>query len=207
VARRGRFLRSAWLLYLSLCLPLLLMALAPLRQSIEYIADPAKYLLELSGTAAVALLVVAMAVTPLRQLFPSASLVRALAFRRRQIGVGVFFYASLHALLYLPYAGGLAGFLVEWTKAFILSGLAAFLLLAVLALTSSNFAVRRLGGRRWKQLHRLTYVAAALVAYHQLAQEKTGYQESLLFFGPLLLLELLRLSGLARKIGGRFGSA
>lgn len=201
-----RFLRSAWLLYPALCLPLVLAFWAMVRQEVEYLADPAKYLLEFMGKAAVVLLVVTMAVTPLRQLFPKSELMKALAFRRRQLGVSVFVYALLHFLLYLPYIGSIEAFLEDWGKLFILSGLVALLLLALLAGTSNNLSVKRLGGRRWKRLHLLTYVAAALIIYHQLAQEKTGYRETLVYFGPLLVLEVARFAGVLKKLGKRLSA-
>ena len=83
-------LRSAWLLYFALSLPLLLVSAAMVRQDIAYLADPAKYLLEFMGKAAVVLLVITLSVTPFRQLFPNTQLAKALAYRRRQIGVSVF---------------------------------------------------------------------------------------------------------------------
>lgn len=193
MSRISRFWRSPWLLYAALCSPLVLAGAAVLRQEIGYLADPAKYLLEFLGKAAVVLLVVTLCITPVRQLFPKWELSKALVFRRRQIGVSVFVYALLHFALYLPYVGGWQGFVEEWSKLFILSGLLALALLLVLAGTSNNFSVKRMGGKRWKRLHKLTYLVVALVIYHQFAQEKTGYRETLLYFWPLFLLEGIRL--------------
>ncbi|MDQ8202213.1 ferric reductase-like transmembrane domain-containing protein [Pelagicoccus sp. SDUM812003] len=191
--RQARILRSGWLLYAALCLPLVVVFIQAGQGNVEYLADPAKFLLEFMGKAAVVFLVVTMAVTPLRQLFPKSDLFKALAFRRRQLGIAVFVYALLHLLLYVPYIGSWEAFADEWSKLFILSGLVALALLLVLALTSNNWSVRKLGGKGWKRLHKLTYVAAALVIYHQVAQEKTGYRETLVYFGPLLALEAVRL--------------
>jgi sulfoxide reductase heme-binding subunit YedZ len=53
--------------------------------------------------------------------------------------------------------------------------------------------VRWLGGRRWKNLHRLAYVAAALVAYHQAAARKVFPPQVLWIFVPLVVLEILRI--------------
>ena len=61
------------------------------------------------------------------------------------------------------YEGGFGTFVTDWKKPFILVGIAAFTILGVLAATSTQMAIRRLGGRRWKLLHRLVYVAAGLV--------------------------------------------
>ena len=78
-------------------------------------------------------------------------------------------------------------------KPFLLTGLIAFSILLALAATSFNRAVRWLGGRNWKQLHRFAYIAAALVAYHQAAARKIFPLQVLWIFVPLLVLELLRI--------------
>jgi sulfoxide reductase heme-binding subunit YedZ len=66
-------------------------------------------------------------------------------------------------------------------------------ILFVLAVTSFNAAVRWLGGKKWKNVHRLAYVAAALVAYHQSAARKIFPVQVLWIFVPLALLELARI--------------
>ncbi|EDY83204.1 Ferric reductase like transmembrane component superfamily [Verrucomicrobiia bacterium DG1235] len=180
-------------MYLGLCSPLLLVFIPIIQGEVEYYADPAKYLLEFFGKAAVILFILTMAVTPLRQLFPKAEFTKALAYRRRQIGVSVFVYALLHFLLYLPYVGSVSAFVEDWDKLFILSGLLALALLMVLAGTSNNRSVRRLGGKGWKRLHKLAYVILALIIYHQAAQEKTGFRETLVYFSILFVLEVIRL--------------
>lgn len=201
--RRQRFYRSPWTLYLALASPFLFVFVPILQNDIEYLADPAKYLLEYFGKTATLLFIVVMAVTPLRQLFGKSILVKALAYRRRELGVSVFAFALLHFLLYLPYVGSLEALMADWDKLFILSGLLALLLLLVLAATSNKASTRRLGGKRWKALHRLAYVVLVLVIYHQAAQEKTGYRETLAYFSPLLLLEGIRI---ARALQGKKAS-
>jgi sulfoxide reductase heme-binding subunit YedZ len=78
-------------------------------------------------------------------------------------------------------------------KPFQLTGLVMLTILVVLAVTSLKVFVRWLGGRRWKYLHRLAYVAAALAAYHQAAARKIFPQQVLWIFVPLAALELLRI--------------
>ena len=189
----SRILGKAWAFYALISLPLLLVFVPVLQGDIEYFADPVKFLLESVGTGATVLLVVVMAVTPLRMLLPKSPLVKALLRRRRQIGVSVFAYALLHFMFYMLYAGSVAAFLEDWDKLFILSGLVAFGVFFSLALTSNNWALRALGARRWKRLHALAYPAVILVVYHQAAQEKSGYQEAAFYFAPLALLEGYRL--------------
>jgi len=53
------------------------------------------------------------------------------------------------------------------SKPFIWYGLAGLSILVILAATSNQFSIRKLGGRNWKRLHRLAYIAAVLVIYHQ----------------------------------------
>lgn len=201
--RWSKFWRSPWILYLGLASPLALVFVPILQQEIAYLADPVKFLLEFIGKAAVILFIVTLSVTPLRRLFPKSAFVKALAYRRRQIGVSVFVYALLHFLLYLPYIGSLEALLDDWDKLFILSGLVALLLLLVLAGTSNNFSVKRLGGKKWKRLHLLVYPTLALVIYHQAAQEKTGFRETAVYFAPLVVLESIRVLKATRKRLGK----
>jgi len=74
-----------------------------------------------------------------------------------------------------------------------------FTILLLLALTSFNAAVRWMGGRRWKNLHRLAYVAAALAAYHQAAARKIFPVQVLWIFVPLAALEAARIFRRAQK--------
>ena len=164
-----------------------------LRHDPSVLADPLKYVLHHLGFVACVLLVVVLAFTPLRVLFPKSGLVQALNRHRRLVGVSAFFYALLHLATHLLYEGGFAILASDIKKPFLVTGLIAFTVLFILAVTSLHRAVRWLGGRRWKQLHRLAYVAVALVAYHQAAARKIFPMQVLWIFVPLLLLELLRI--------------
>ncbi len=189
----SRALGGAWTFYALISLPLLLVFVPVLQGDVEYFADPVKFMLESIGRATTLLLVVVMAVTPLRMLFPKSLAVKALLLRRRQIGVSVFAYALLHFTFYMLYTGSVVTFLEDWSKLFILSGLVALGILFILAITSNHWALCKLGARRWKRLHALAYPAVILVVYHQAAQEKSGYQEVVFYFTPLALLESYRL--------------
>lgn len=163
------------------------------RQDPSVLADPLKYVLHHFGFVACVLLVVVLALTPLRVLFPKSGSVQALNRHRRLIGVSAFIYAFLHLATHLLYEGGFAILASDLKKPFLLTGLIAFSILLALAATSFNRAVRWLGGRNWKQLHRFAYIAAALVAYHQAAARKIFPLQVLWIFVPLLVLELLRI--------------
>ena len=189
----ARFLKKRWVLYILLLTPILYLFLPQARSETEFQADPAKYLLEYIGLSATILFVIVLMITPLRKIFTKSSIIKALAFRRRQIGVSVFIYALLHLLIYFAYTGSWAGFVKDWEKLFILSGIIALVLLLVLAVTSNNRSVRALGGKRWKRIHRLAYLIMFLLIYHQATQEKTGYQETAKIFAPLLILQAYRI--------------
>lgn len=156
-------------------------------------ANPAQYLLDCAGLAATACLVGVLALSPLRVVAPRSRVVAALNRHRRLVGVAAFGFAALHVVYFWFHVDGLAGALRELNKPFIWSGLAAFALLAALAATSFDAAIRMLGPRRWKGLHRAAYVAAALVFYHQAAQQRVGASEALWLFLPLAGLQLARL--------------
>jgi sulfoxide reductase heme-binding subunit YedZ len=161
-------------------------------------ADALKYLLHHFGFVACILLVVVLAFTPLRVLWPKWGVAQAVNQHRRLVGVAAFVYAALHVTTHVIYEGGLDVsfvpdiFRAALTKPFQITGLVAFVILLVLAVTSPNAAIKWLGGKRWKNIHRLAYVAAALVAYHQADARKVFPMQVLWIFVPLALLEAAR---------------
>jgi sulfoxide reductase heme-binding subunit YedZ len=164
------------------------------------LADPPKYLLHHVGFTASCVLMAVLTFSPLRILFPKSRLALALNRHRRFVGVTAFVYAALHVTMHFIYEGGFDTFATDWKKPFIAVGLVAFTILAVLAATSPHAMVRLIGGRRWKGLHRLVYVAAVLVVYHQISARKVFPMQVVWIFGPLLALELWRIArALARK--------
>lgn len=118
-----------------------------------------------SGDWAVWCLMAAMAVSPLRGLFPRRAWTLWLLRRRRYLGVAAFAYALLHAAVYVLRQGELPRILAEALEAGLLTGWLAFAIFVPLALTSNDASVRRLG-RAWKRLHRAVYVAAILSFAH-----------------------------------------
>ena len=128
-------------------------------------ANPAEALIRSSGDWALRALCLALAITPLRELTRMAALARF----RRMLGLFAFFYAVLHFLAYVAFDQGfdLGEVLRDVAqRPFILVGVLALLVLAALAATSPQRAVRALGGRRWKALHRSVHLAAALALLH-----------------------------------------
>ena len=128
-------------------------------------ANPAETLIRATGDWTLRGLCLALAVTPLRVQLGWPELARF----RRLLGLLTFGYASLHLLCYAGFDMGL-----DWAdivrdipkRPFVLVGSLAFALLALMAATSWNGAIRRLGARRWQALHRGVYAVAVLAVLH-----------------------------------------
>ena len=161
-------------------------------------ADPFKYVLHHLGFVACIVLAVVLAFSPLRVLWPKWGVAQGLNRHRRLVGVAAFFYAALHLWAHLIYEGGFEFAAIPATlktaleKPFQLTGLIAFTILLVLAVTSVNSAIKWLGSKLWKNIHRLAYAAAALAAYHQAAARKLFPMQVVWIFGPLVILEIAR---------------
>ncbi len=157
-------------------------------------ANPLEKLLHQSGEISIWILGVVLALTPLRVLFPRSRIVAALNRHRRMIGVAACVYGLLHFGFHILYEGGLDGLARSLSKPFIWLGLAGLSILAALTLTSNNWSVRTLGGRNWKLLHRLAYVAATLLIYHQSIAGKGHWYVARWLLFPLLALQIARLT-------------
>jgi methionine sulfoxide reductase heme-binding subunit len=159
-------------------------------------ADPTHTVTFATGDAAIWMLVLSLAISPVRRLVPGLSwLIRF----RRLIGLFAFFYASLHLLTYV----GLYAYFDPHTIAtdvmkrrYVFVGMSAWLLLSLLALTSTTWSIRKLGGKRWQALHRLVYAAAVLAITHFWWLVKPGVLK------PLNLTLLLAVLLAARPVIG-----
>lgn len=118
-----------------------------------------------SGNWAAWLLMVTLAVTPIRLLFRKAPWAVWLLRRRRDLGVASFAYAAGHTAIYLGHKGALRPVLEEAGNSDMLTGWLALALFIPLAMTSNDKAVRAMK-RSWKKLHRLVYPAAVLMFVH-----------------------------------------
>lgn len=129
--------------------------------------NPAETLEHFTGTVALVTVLVSLAITPLRQLTGINTLIRL----RRPIGLWAFAYACAHLSCYLVFDQSF-----DWTeilkditkRPYITVGFTAFVILLALALTSTTWSIRKLGGTRWQRLHRLIYLAATLGVFHYL---------------------------------------
>ena len=118
-----------------------------------------------TGLQSTRLILLALAVTPLRLFFPTAIWVKWLMLHRRAIGVASFIYALLHLVAYLINKGNLQSIVQEGRTIGLLTGWVAFVIFLLLAATSNNYS-QRLLQRRWKTLHKTIYLGAALTLAH-----------------------------------------
>lgn len=176
-------------LFVACLLPAALLAWAIARNQLG--PDPVAQLTHETGTWALRLLLATLAMTPLRRLTGASLPIRC----RRMLGLFAFFYALLHLSTYLvlDLQGYWSQVLEDIVKRpYITAGAAALLLLVPLAITSTRGMMRRLG-RRWGQLHRLVYAAAALACLHFFWLVKADKREPLIYAGVLVVLLALRL--------------
>ena len=136
--------------------------------------DPTATISFATGSTTLNLLTISLAITPVRRLIKPLSWIGPW---RKLIGLFAFFYACVHLLAYVAlYAGFNVNAMINdiAKRRFITMGMLAWLLLVPLALTSTNWSIRKLGGKRWKRLHQLVYVAAVCGVIHYWWQVKPG---------------------------------
>jgi len=164
--------------------------------------DPTHTVTFFTGRGTLRLLVITLAVTPVRRLSPKLSwLVRF----RRMLGLYAFFYACLHLMTYVwLYAGFSWSAMVDdiSQRRFITAGLAAWLMLVPLALTSTTWSIRKLGGKNWNRLHWLTYAAAISGVVHYWWGVKSGVKTPLAITVVLAVLLAARPVLAARQRSG-----
>lgn len=156
------------LLFAACLLPLLRLAWLALANDGDGLgANPIEFVSRFLGTWTLNLLLLTLCVTPLRKLTGWHWLIRL----RRMLGLFVFFYVTLHFLAWIGLdqyfdIDSIARDIIK--RPFVTVGFAAFVLLIPLAATSSNAAIRKLGGKRWQNLHYSIYVIAILGVVHYL---------------------------------------
>ncbi len=136
--------------------------------------DPIAAITFSTGATTLNLLTISLAVTPVRRIIKPLAWIGPW---RRLIGLFAFFYATLHLFTYIAlYAGFNVHAMISdiAKRRFITMGLTAWLLLLPLAATSFNWAIRKMGGKNWKRLHKLVYVAAVCGIIHYWWQVKPG---------------------------------
>jgi methionine sulfoxide reductase heme-binding subunit len=154
-------------------------------------ANPVEFVIRSLGIWALTFLLITLAVTPLRRLTSWNALIRL----RRMLGLFAFFYVCLHFMTYIGVDQffDLSAIWVDIVKRpYITIGVTCFLLLVPLAVTSTNAMQRRLGGKRWQQLHRLVYVIAIGGVVHYWMLVKKDIRLPLTYAVVLALLLGLR---------------
>jgi methionine sulfoxide reductase heme-binding subunit len=148
-------------------------------------------LLHPTGEFSARFMIIAMAATPLRMLFPQSRITRWLIKYRREFGVAAFFYAALHTVIYIVDMGTVQAMLDEITALGIWTGWLAMLIFVPLALTSNNLSVRAMG-TAWKNLQRFVYPAAVATLVHWIFVDN-DLGPALVHFVPLAALEIYRI--------------
>lgn len=151
-----------------------------------------------TGKAALWLLVLSLAVTPLNVVTGYRPVLKI----RRALGLYAFGYATLHFLIFVGLDYGFSWALLKgaiFEKRYALVGFAALLILLPLALTSTKASMARLG-KRWKKLHQAVYVAGVLVAIHYVWVVKADIREPLAFSAAIGILLLIRIPGVRKRI-------
>ena len=163
-------------------------------------AEPIETLEHASGEWALRLLAASLAVTPLMRLTGWGWMVA----QRRFLGLAAFFWAMGHLSVYI-----VLDQFFDWPEIvkdvlkhlYITVGMLAFVLMIPLALTSTKWSIRTLGGKRWTQLHRLVYVSAVAGCVHYLWAVKKDLAEPMLYAAVFAVLFALR--PILRKRGPR----
>jgi methionine sulfoxide reductase heme-binding subunit len=156
--RKNRPSYEKTLVFVNAAVPLAMLVWDALRGNLG--ANPAEFATRVTGMLTLVFLMLTLAVTPLRKLSGHAPIAQL----RRLVGLYAFFYGCLHLLTYTWFdkSFGLGAIIADtFKRPFIFVGMASFLLMVPLAITSTNAMTKRLGGKRWRRLHRATYMIAA----------------------------------------------
>jgi DMSO/TMAO reductase YedYZ heme-binding membrane subunit len=161
-------------------------------------ANPVNFAILTTGLMALIFLMLTLLVTPLRKITG----LNWIIFSRRTLGLYAFFYALLHFLIFFSLDRGFSipSTLTEMVKRkYLFVGITGLLVMVPLAVTSTNAMIKRLGGKRWRALHRLAYVAAIAGAIHYYMQVKKDVRQPLAFAAVLAILLGYRLLEFYRR--------
>ncbi len=185
-----------WIVHAIGLLPLALIAYKGVTSGLT--ANPIQFLTFRTGKAALIMVVLTLACTPLYTLFHIKEALKA----RRTLGLYTFLYAFLHVMIFvgLDYVFDLK-LIVDTVlmKRYILAGLSAFLLFLPLAVTSFDWWKKRLG-KNWKRLHRLVYLGAVLAVVHYTWQVKSDIRVPLLYGAGIVVLLIMRIPAIRRVL-------
>ncbi|MEK6301205.1 MAG: protein-methionine-sulfoxide reductase heme-binding subunit MsrQ [Acidobacteriota bacterium] len=155
-------------------------------------ANPIEFATRTTGVLTLLFLLLSLAVTPLRKALGLPWMIKF----RRLLGLYGFFYGAVHLLTYVWFDKffGFRAIGEDIVKRpFITVGMASFVMLVPLALTSTQKSIKRIGGKRWNWLHRLVYLSAAGGVIHYYMLVKADTREPILFGVALALLLAYRI--------------
>ncbi|HEX5399930.1 MAG TPA: protein-methionine-sulfoxide reductase heme-binding subunit MsrQ [Verrucomicrobiae bacterium] len=150
-------------------------------------ANPQNFLILTTGMMTLIFLMLTLAVTPVRSVTGWNWLIQL----RRMLGLYAFFYGCLHFLCFFSLDRGfsVSSTLTEMVRRkYLIVGSIALLIMIPLAFTSTNAMIKWLGGKRWRALHRLAYVAAIAGVIHYYMQVKADVRQPLGFAAVLAVL-------------------
>ena len=189
-----KFTKFQWLVHLGSLAPLALLIWDFFTDNLT--ANPIQDVTFRTGKAALVLLVLSLACTPLNTLFGFREALKV----RRALGLYAFLYVCLHLSIFIGLDYGFDLELIReaiFEKRYALMGFAAFLILLPLALTSTKGWMKRLG-QNWKRLHRWVYLAAVLAVIHYVWGVKSDVREPLAYGAVVIVLLLARLPAVRR---------
>jgi methionine sulfoxide reductase heme-binding subunit len=155
-------------------------------------ANPIETITHGTGGWTLIFLLVTLSITPLRKLTRQYWIIGI----RRMLGLFAFFYGFLHLMTYvwLDKFFDVHEMLADiYKRRFITAGMTAFTLMLPLALTSTKWSIRKLGGKRWQTLHRLIYFSAAAGVIHYIWLVKADLRKPLEYAAILGVLVLYRI--------------
>lgn len=178
-----------WVLYIVYLLPVPYLLYLGLTGGLG--REPIKELEHELGEIALQLLIFGLAITPVRR-YAGINLLKF----RRMFGLLAFIYVVLHLTVWVVLDMSLLWgqmWADIWKRPYITIGMAGFLALVPLAITSNAASVRKMGAAAWRRLHKLTYVAVILGGVHYIWLVKGIQLEPLLYMAVILVLLALRL--------------
>ncbi len=172
-------------LWLALLSPMVLLAWGAVTDDLG--ANPVERLIRQLGVWGLRFLILGLAITPAARILKMPKLIRY----RRTVGLFAFSYIVLHLISY-----SVIDHRLDWPtivkdiikRPYITIGMAAFALLIPLAVTSTNWMIRKLGPLRWRRLHSLIYVIVPLGVVHYFLLVKADKTSPLIYGGLVLLL-------------------
>ncbi len=164
-------------------------------------ANPVNEFIRETGVWGLRFLLITLCVTPLRRITGWNPVMKF----RRMLGLYAFFYSALHLIAYVIFEAELDIIYVlkdAIYRMYITVGWIGLLPLIPLAITSTDGMVRRLGGKRWQQLHRLVYLATLASVGHYLLLVKADLRDPMFYLVIFVLLMLLRAPPVSRHLSG-----